>query len=369
MELAHEDQVLLFGFCPYLNETRLEQLRRSLLAVNDYHKLLAKARWQAVLAPLAYNLQQHGLDELLSSDHRRILSAARQAAAAVRGDLQAVLRDLVGSVGQDLRDLMLLKGFDLVHSAYPHPDLREMRDLDILVHREDIGLVRRALLEAGLLQGRFDPRNQKLVPMPRREIERAERAHYECLPFRKLMRLSCLDGLVGSGSVVPPSGHLHLIRDEVWYSLEVDVHHNLAPDIKLPDVWAGQRPVSIDGLQMKGQSPEALLWFVAARVYHEVMLVSPRKLFQLHDVIAILHRWGPQLDWLSVLKTSSRYHFHPSLYYVLLRVHQLFDAPVPQDVLRQLCPTARGVSRLHDWGDFLPKMLGYCEVPEITFAG
>jgi len=331
--------------------------------------LLEIAYSRGVIAPLACNLEQSGLDRLFSLDERHILSAARQAAVAVQDALHAVFQELMDRVGCYLRDVMVLKGFDLIHSAYPRADLRELRDLDILVHREDIGLVRRALLDAGLMQGVFDRNEQRLVPAPRSEIERIEQAHYECFPFRKFVRIPCLDGLVGSYVLRPnPATCIYLINNEAWYLLEVDIHHHISPDINLEDVWNAQRPLSINSLHVKGQTPEAMLWFIATRLYHEAMLMGNQRLPNLHDITVILHRWVREIDWSMLVQISSRYHFHPSLYYVLMRVSQLFDAPVPGDVLKQLFPVAAGVSRLHDWGDFLPKMLGYCDLPEITFA-
>ncbi len=369
MELDHFTQALLFGTCPYPNSVIAGRLERSLRALGDRAGLIREAWNKDIISALAYNLESRGLNHVFDDGEQQVLSAMREATAATQAQFLAVLARLHEDVGRDLRDLMVLKGLDLAYSVYPHPELRQMMDMDILVHREDLGLVRRALHDAGFIQGVLDHHRQEIVALPRAEIDRAERGHYECFPFRKLVRLPCLDGLLRPHSLLEPEEPFYLLGNEVWFSLDVDVHHSLAPDIDPADIWAGQRPASLGRVRLKGQSPEAMIWFLCARLYHEAMLRNDGGIAKLHDVAAILNRWGPELDWSKCLEVSFRYHLQPSLYYVLSRVRDLFDAPIPEHVLERLYPPHAGAaSRLHDWGDFLPKMLGYFEMPALTFA-
>jgi hypothetical protein len=337
-------------------------------ALGAHAGLLSRARSHGVLALLGWNLQRQGLDGLLEPAERTALAAYRQAVLAIDRELTAALSSLVERVRGDLKDLMVLKGFDLAHSAYPAAGTREMLDVDLLVHIQDVGLARKALADLGWVQGVFDRILQRLVPLKPAEIEQAERGHYECFPFRKLARLRWLDGLVAPDALLSPTGNLRLIDGEVWCSLEIDVHFHLAPGIDIDEVWSAQRAFTVDDLKVKGQSPESLLWFIATRLYHEVMLVKAERLSLFQDVLAILHRWGDQIDWQVVLNVAERYQFHPSLFYVLRGAGELFRAPIPAEVLDQLRPTRPWVSRLHDWGDLLPKMLGHCEVSEISFT-
>jgi hypothetical protein len=181
-----------------------------------------------------------------------------------------------------------------------------------------------------------------------------------------MVRVECLDGLVGKGALLAIDGSLQAIQGEAWCVLGVDVHHGIAHNIKLEDVWPS-RDFRVGDLTLRGQTPETQIWFTAARFYHEVMLHSAPHLFQMHDIVAILHCCGAALDWDRVLSVASRYELHPALFYVLHRALDLFDAPVPGDVLSALHPVDSGASRLHDWGDFLPRLLNKCEIPPIEW--
>lgn len=118
---------------------------------------------------------------------------------------------------------------------------------------------------------------------------------------------------------------------------------------------------------MKGQSPEDLLWFVAARLYHELMLYDFPHLVLFQDMNATLFRYASEIDWDRILFVARKYDLQPSLFYTLSHLKRLFGREVPEYVLSELSPARPGVLRYHEWGDFLPKLFDKCEIADVEF--
>jgi len=88
----------------------------------------------------------------LSGDLKKLLHASALGAHFKSADQKASLLEILGYC-QDLdQPITLLKGMSISHQYYPEPQLRIMRDIDILVHGNDLATVENRLLSLGYHQ-------------------------------------------------------------------------------------------------------------------------------------------------------------------------------------------------------------------------
>jgi hypothetical protein len=148
----------------------------------------------------------------------------------------------------------------------------------------------------------------------------------------------------------------------------IDFHVNLSAGMEFADVWRGCRDRSVLGQTARVQSPTAMLWFSAARLYHEAFQHGTLKLQMFGDIDAILRVCEEEIDWAELLVMAKKYKIEPALYYVLTQSQRLNEAPVPDGVLELLRPSPQRPPAEYDWGDIIPKLLSRPIVNDFEFA-
>lgn len=250
---------------------------------------------------------------------------------------------------------LLLKGTDLMLSVYPKDLPRQVADLDFLVSEEDAPRVVEVLNDYGYRPGTVLLEQRNIKPLTKAQ-EREMVDRYE-LPA--MMRFNTID--LGRLSASPPMTFFDTtfygIQGEEFIFVEnFDVHTNISYDIDPEDIWHEPRLVSPEH-SYRGQSPSALLWFLASRFYHEIMLSSRPKLRHFVDVLAVVNTLGSEVNWESLLQAAEKYKLQPGLFYMLWHVDAMLPkSKIPAEALRQLHPLTTPECRTHDWGDFMPKM-------------
>jgi hypothetical protein len=274
------------------------------------------------------------------------------------------------AVVQNLRalevEIALMKGGDLDLSVYSARLARSMSDLDILVRPVDVAAVESSLLAAGFQQGLFDRKSltiRTLSPEVKRE---AEAGKAELVEYGKLVRLGDLapfrpEILKYFG---PESHHRMVVLDrDVYVFVALDVHVNLAEGFEVEDAWHQMRTVTLPGgTPLLGQSLTDLLWFLAIRLYHETLLDNRPTLRAFVDVVAVLEKFAAAVDWPYLVSIARKYKLQPSLYFVLWHCNEMLGDVVPEATLEELDPLNSTSDRSHDWGDFVPKMMGELSV-------
>ena len=319
------------------------------------HQLVLKAVEQKMLPMLAAYLRGTGRDpgeSLLDLDTLFRVRMER---------LYATLDPVLERLQAHGVDLLLLKGGDLAQTVYPADLPRMMEDVDVLVMPTDLLAVERALHEEGFVQGTASSETLTVTPLSPAELA-AFRAmnHYELPVYAKFVELpGCAVTAERAGKYLRPHGYwMPVVGTRAYVPVEVDVHFNISRDVDLRDVWNAPHPLKLPGgRSVLGQSATDMLWFLASRLYHEVMQAGG-VLLQFIDVLAVVSRRGPEIDWERITEIAAKYGLAPSLYYVLVHVDELLGPAVPSAVLDACCPARRGVRRDHDWGDLMPKLLG-----------
>ncbi|MBI5876704.1 MAG: nucleotidyltransferase family protein [Chloroflexi bacterium] len=245
------------------------------------HGVLAAVASRVDAASLVEAAEQHGLAPLVYSHlsdagalppgAQRPLAALtlrhRQAAAARAQALAEVLH----LFAREQIDVLVLKGAALAHLVYPSPDLRPMRDVDLLVRAPDAERAWRLLAQAGFA----------LPESP---------AH----------------GL--------PARHHHLAsakRPMQGTTISIEIHQcvSLNEPRRAPrtyDDWAaGSLPFEFGGAAARAPAREELLWHVYRHALCMPLGYEPLRLVWIADLTSLVERWATVLDW-DIIKRQYR---------------------------------------------------------------
>jgi hypothetical protein len=234
---------------------------------------------------------------------------------------------------------------------------RHMVDFDFLFPLDEMQLLLDVARAQEFQSGALDRRNMCLVPSSQEDLESLRQSHYELPLHCKLLKDPRLDKFFDLVSAFDCNPYLAM-AGRVTVSVALDLHFNLSSDIDAGDAWQGVRPLTLGrGTIFRPQAAD-IVWFLAARCYHEVMQLNKYSFRQFVDVLYALCTYRLEIDWVRVLEIANKYDLHPSLYYLLSHCRDVDADLVPQHILEETRPSREGRSRFHDWGDLMPKLLG-----------
>jgi len=364
LELRDWEKIVLIGGLANQNEEISHQFSLLLESYKDNAEfVLQKAAEHQVLPCLAYNVVKIGEHTSFHQQVGNFLEHLLGAYRIVNGVLIENMKTLITELRRHM-EILCIKGTDTLLNYYPDVGSRALGDIDILIHITDVSLFKMLARDIGYSQAFLNRDSKAMEPFPDEQISEVEKSHYELLGFTRLVDVPQLQPyqdvfpLLEKGSLYPR----FTIDDLVKYVVCFDVHHNLAPDLDPNDLWNKTRYFNLGGIELRGQSLEDLLWFLSARFYHESMILNKKNLRMLYDVAAVLARESMNVDWVYFLEGVRKNDLQPSVFYVFSQLKQLFKADIPEDVIRNLHPENNIVQRSHDWGDFLPKILGRAEI-------
>ena len=209
--------------------------------------------------------------------------------------------------------VMLLKGMALLQGVYPHPALRPMTDVDILVRRRDMAAARRILVsECGYDDAGFET--------------------------------PAAEAVAGRTTLVKRGAPAHLGR------MLLEIHWDLVP---LEYQWKGRRPpvaqfwtgaqeARTHGLHALTPAGADHLCYVAM---HNCVHCFDR-LMGLMDAAYLLSRLSASGAWHDLVHRAEGYGCRVDLFLNVALAQALFGAPVPPGALKALAPGAWRARRL-----------------------
>jgi hypothetical protein len=261
--------------------------------------------------------------------------------------------------------VVLIKGADLDLEVYERKFPRVMGDIDILVRPPDVPAVIETFQNQGFTQGDFNRKQLRIEPYSPEERAEMEEGSIELVELSKLVTVpdlipyrDVIDQYLSYWRMVP-------LQDAYFLVIGYDPHIHLSLGMDLEDIWAHLRTIDFPETgRCLAQSFTDMLWYLSARLYHELHMSNAAVMRTFIDVLMIVHAKRDLIDWDRVVSVGQRYKLHASLYYTLWHVDELLPRIVPLDVLEALDPAAAD-ERGHDWGDFIPKMVGGVQVSPI----
>jgi hypothetical protein len=288
------------------SDARREAALLTGLAAPDWDNLLAEAEQGGVQALLYQALRpQQGRLPVAAWDS---LQRGYQSGVVVGMAQAREWEQLLRALSARGIDFLVLKGLPLAEELYGDPLLRPMRDLDVLIRRDQLELTQAVLAERG-----YRPFVGELFPGANAD-------------FESEVTLVRDDAASGFSYYCEP--HWHLV-DSPYYQ------HRLALDW----FWGTARPARVRSVDVRVLGREGLLLYLCA---HLALHHRDARLIWLCDVDRLLRREGASLDWETILERAQAFELVLSLRTVLDQVCSTFDSPLPFDVGSRLAAMEPG---------------------------
>jgi hypothetical protein len=254
----------------------------------NWNEVVALAEAEGLAPALALRLERHPTDALAPALGARLSARFKEALArhvVMSRDLATLLRAL----SREGIPVIPLKGAFLAEAVYPHPAVRPMSDVDVLVPPADRLRVDELLRGLGYRRG-TDAHSW------------AFDVTYDTATF--------YDGPGGARVDV----HWRLINDPryAWNHAEAEA------------VWDRAVPVTLAGEPALALAPEDLVLSLAA---HLAIHHGLSGLLWYWDLKLVLDRWAATLDGDALVMRAERWRVRRALYFVLRRLGELFAVP------------------------------------------
>ncbi len=204
------------------------------------------------------------------------------------------LQYLIALLESDEIPSLVLKGAALSQTLYPEIGLRPMRDIDLLLAKEDVEHAQRYLQKNG-----FVP-SSALIPDD----------HYHLVP-------------------------LHLNID--GFNVCIELHHELYPDIPpyskarpFTDLYQNSSTFACDGITVHTLSLEDMLDHLFHHGFHTPLIQEPFKLISMADIVSLVEEKVDEIDWNKINRQM------PELFNALPSFH--YVSPFTKRVLEKIPP-------------------------------
>ena len=280
----------------------------------DWDLLIRQGRSAGLLARLAVRLDERGILASVPTRPRRHLEADRALADKHRRDVLWELRMIKTALARTGVSAVLLKGAAYALGGLPPACGRFFNDIDVLVPRQSLAAVERALHDGAWLPARL--------------------AAYDERYYRLWMHQ------------IPPMTH-------IGRETTIDVHHTiLAPTaarrLQAEKLFAAAVPVPDDGT-FKILGPPDMVLHSATHLLNQGEF--HRGLRDLDDINLLLrHFSSDSVFWPTLLRRAAELDLQRPLFYALRYASRLLGTPVPDEVLasRELAPPNAPVRRAMD---------------------
>ena len=288
-----ENELLICVSRPARDIAQRERVRLLLRSDLDWGYLKAMAHRHSLIPLLYYHVNavcpEAVPSQVLSQLRQRNDENTRQS-LLLTGELLKLM-DLLKAQGIQA---IPFKGPTLALRAYGDVGLRQFGDLDILIHKKDVFKVKELLAGEGF------------KPTP--ELTGTQEA--------ALLRFDCAYNFGNDKKVL------------------FDVHWNFAPpyfsfELDVDRLWERLEPITINGRQLPGLSPEDLL---LALCLHGSTHFWER-LGWIGDIAGLIER-RRDIDWQLVINNATRQGSRRILSLGLSLASELLEAPIPPEVLR-----------------------------------
>jgi Uncharacterised nucleotidyltransferase len=307
------------------------------------------------VAPLVVRAAQRASVQLPERIAAKLAAGWRAASMALDAQ-RSELGLLAAKVREVSAPILLFRGLDVADNVWPQLPVNS-NAAHILIHPPQVSEAKACLAAVGFVQGELDRDKGRIIPATAKQIQDQEAKGGKLAAFRKMMRVSELDDIAPFLQSDYPRQEFLVVGSQVYMICEIDVHLTVLAGVDIPDIWAKTRVVKMDDESIFAQDASDMLWTLATCCYHEIMLDVARPIRAFLDVLAVLVRFAPELDWDHIKLVANRYGLEPGLYYVLRHAHELLGEDfVPTAQLQLFDPTRADVVRRRDWGDFGPRL-------------
>jgi len=250
-----------------------KRLRNACTGFDNWQHLLQQAEREGI-SPLVVKHLKASESEYPTSICRSLVILERQHKYRSK-IIVAVLKEVVTLLQENDITPLVIKGAALCHTIYPEPHLRPMRDIDVLLHKDEVDRAQSILEKSG-----FNP----------------------------------------SKSPIPPN-HFHLpplMKNLGGIPVCVELHRGLYPscppyyqEIDFEKMVADARPFSFEGCETITMGDEDALWYIYQHGLCMPLTYEPYRLINCADIFQMVETCSSTLNWQLIEKK------YPALYNAL----------------------------------------------------
>ncbi len=261
------------------------------LTIGQWQTLHRFARHQGLSSAVWREIRQHGLEDHVAEKIRNQFEATSKQDAARSMALHSQLNRVLQHLHDVGLQVVVLKGAALAYTLYPDPACRTMRDIDLLVRKQDVNATVKALVELGY----------RTTPMPEHLDARVE-------------------------------GHVLLIAPGTGAKIELQYFpgRNFFPALEQDNngsFWSRIQPVTIAGAPAYELGREDTLAYLCYHTAHHSYQVYCFR--ALYDITLLLMGCDTTLDWQRVIRFARNHTLQHAIALPLLLAKHLYHAPVP----------------------------------------
>lgn len=301
--VSPEGQLLLASVVPEPDPALIGRLLRHPL---DWHALVARAvehnlgpLLYAVLRALPNDVPGPPPNTLVQLRRLYYYYCSRYATIAAR------LGEIGTALGRAGIPVIALKGAVLASNVYRNPGFRPMRDVDLLVRRDDLPAADRLIRDAG-----YAPNESW------RSAEWYATKHHHLAP------LDAVDG-----------------------SVSVELHHEItkrgSARVPVDELWTRARSIEVGAAHVLALAPADFLLHLCLHLAHDNVFFNGT-LRDLRDIAETIRRHGVEVEWSRVVERARAWHIARHVYYALWLARDMGGAEVPAAVLDDLALARSG---------------------------
>lgn len=252
-------------------------------------------------------------------------------------------------------DSLVCKGFHLLNTVYKKKSKYIINDIDILVKRNQLAIVKEVIKNIGYSQNILNTSESIITFIENDVISEFENIHYELFPFTKVIEAPQFDPYIDFIRKYLNEHPFIIENNKIYVAIELDIHHNLSIGFDEKDIWKNHNKFTLNKIESGALGYDTLGWFLPARLYYEIMVFNKVKIKMLADIACVITSKGINYD--AILKIADKYYLHPSLFYVYSYLKNVVEIPISEKFIEQLNSRIDIKSSYRDWGDFMPKVL------------
>lgn len=258
----------------------------------------------------------------------------------------------------------LLKSYDLLaHSSLD--GTRDVRyDIDLLIEESDYQRASEILTRGGWVQGELV--DGRITPVSDYVRQTHGRRHYEWWPFiREGPAQRLPEEAVSFAELAWPFAPGAMTGRDVRTIIALDLHRSVDASIPAEAVW---RHVHEPSPSRSALTPEASVWLLSGRLYHETMVHAGRKFRQMGQLLGLVGG-SVSMNWDAVSALADEFLMQPALYYTMETIRRFWGLGPDSAVLERCAGSFRNQYHLRDFGDMVPALLDLERVEELHLAG
>lgn len=301
-DMRLEYQLLLCCARTGLSKDNQDKIRK--LASNDlnWEYLLQMSKSHGLAPLLYYHLHQTDHDHQIPQSIMNQLHDIYYGNLARNIPLSYELDKILNVFEKKGIPVVILRGLSLAQTIYKNIGLRVATDIDLLVQKKDLSRVAKTLLELEFTPPQFG------------------------LLTDEYSAELCFAKQTAAGS-------------KYLGSVYIDVHQDITSSIRLKEIIKTDTERVITRARLiRTNSANMLVMVPEDLVLHLTLRHCFQKLFRLCDIAEVIKLKKNELNWQSLLQKTKENRLSIIMYYTLYYTRQLLEAPVPDEVLKELTP-------------------------------